>query len=125
MGLILLALIFIPVIEVLRNSVRGTAQSVHLTKAFQAARAAVDAAEACTFVELTDDRLRTAIDSLELPPGVERPRADPVKTLPAGPGGGTAQLDVKVVTVRVPWQKAEGKEERGEVVLHGLVLRSR
>lgn len=125
MGLVLLALIFIPVVEVLRNSVRGTAQSVHLVKAFQAARAAVDAAEAHTFTELTDDRLRTVLGLLELPPGVERPRADPIKVVPAGAGAGTALIDAKVVTVRVGWAKVEGKEERGEVVLHGLVLRSR
>lgn len=125
MGLLLLALIFVPVVEVLRNSVKGTAQSVHLLKAFQAARAAIDAAEAHSFTELDDASLRAALDRLELAPGVERPRADPVKLLPSGAGGGTAQIDVKVVTVRVGWQKTEGKEERGEVVLHGLVLRSR
>lgn len=124
MGLVLLALIFIPVLEVLRTSVKGTSQSVHLVKAFQAARAGVDLAEAHTFTELTDDALKTALDALELPDGVERPRADPVKTLPTVASGG-ATIEVKVVTIRVGWQKSEGKEERGEVILHGLVTRSR
>ena len=124
MGLILIALIFIPVIEVLRNSVKGTGQSVHLVKAFQAARAAVDTAEAFTFIELTDDKLKVAIDALDLPDGVERPRADPIKPVSTATPGG-AQIDVKVVTVHVGWQKVEGKEERGEIILHGLVTRAR
>lgn len=124
MGLVLLALIFIPVVEVLRTSVRGTAQSVHLVKAFQAARSGVDAAEAFTYAELTDQALKTALDALELPDGVERPVADPVKLVPVTNAAGAA-IDVKVVTVRVGWKKAEGKEERGEVVLHGLVTRAR
>ena len=123
MGLVLIALIFVPVMEVLRNSVRGTAQSLHLVKAFQAARAAVDVAEGFTYAELTDDALFTAVSTLDLPPDVERIALDPIKQVPASTA--TAQIDAKVVTVRVAWRRTEGKEERGEVVLHGLVLRAR
>jgi len=125
MGLILLALMFIPVIGVLRSSVKGTAQSLHLVRAFQAARAVVDTAEAFPYAELTDDALKTAVDALDLPDGVEKPRLDPIKTLTGAGSPANAGVDAKVVTVRVGWQKTEGKEERSEVVLHGLVLRAR
>lgn len=126
MACLLLALIFVPVVEVLRGSVRGSAQSVHLVRAFQAARSAIDAAEAMSYAELTDDALSRVPDTLELGEGVEKPRYEPVRQITAGAGTpGAPLVDVKVVTVRVGWQKTEGKAERAEVVLHGCVVRAK
>ena len=125
MGLILIALMIIPVIGVLRSSVKGTAQSIHLTKAFQVARMVVDTAEAFSYTDLTDDALKTAVDALELPDGVEKPQLEKVKTVAADGTPGAPPVDVKVVTVRVGWQKAEGAQDKSEVVLHGLVLNAR
>ena len=121
-ALMLLAFIFVPIFEVLRNSVKGTTQSLHLTRAFQMARTVVDLAESFSYEELSDDGLKRAVARLDVPAGVEPPVLDEIRAYSRN--SGSSWLEAKIVTVRVGWARAEGRE-RGEVVLHALVLRSR
>lgn len=119
LGTLILAMTMLPALGLVRTGVRGTAQTLHLTRALQTARACLDAAAALGHEELTDDTLTAIVDQISIPPGVARPRADPLKivteTLPDG-----TFYRAKLITVRVAWIRTEGSTEPGEVVLHGV-----
>jgi hypothetical protein len=113
MAALLVALLVVPVTQVLHRGVQGAARSVHLRRAFQAARTVVDAVESLPFDQVEDARLASIVAQLELPAGTPRPRLDPlrIEKLPDTPEGG--RLVAKIVTVRVSWRSPGGGEGSG------------
>ena len=121
LGVMLLALILVPVLGVLHRGVKGTAESLQVLRALQAARSALDAAESLGYSRLTDQTLQALIARVDVPGGVSRPRADALEVAQRASGDGT-WYRAKVITVRVSWTRFEGREEHGEVVVRGLAI---
>ena len=119
LGAMFLMMTMLPALGLIRTGVRGTAESLHLTRALQTARTCLDAAAALGHDELTDDTLAAVANQLPVPPGVARPRADPLEIVTEKLPDGTFYR-AKLITVRVAWTRAEGSTEQGEVVLHGV-----
>ena len=115
-----MGMIMVPALDVLRSGVRGTAQSVQLTRAFQVGRAVVDAVHTCSGEQLDDSWLEGIVSGMALPDGVTSLRVDPIRLVTErGPDGW--RYEAKVATVRVGWRKTEGGE-KGEVVLHAMAV---
>ena len=123
LGATLLGVMVVGALGVLRTGVTGTAQSLRLTQALHAARAGLDAAESLGYDELADDVLQPLVARIEVPAGVSSPRVDPIEVVQRRYPDGTFYR-AKVITVRVGWTRAEGRQEHGEVVLRGLSLLS-
>ena len=121
---VILALVLVPMIGVLQFSVKGTTESMHLTRAFQAARSAVDAIESFPFDRLDDAAAKTLVNSLPLPMGVAAPVLGPLEIVTETARNGE-QVSAKIVTVVVAYDKVEGPNPRGEVRLSAMVVRAR
>lgn len=113
-GTVLFAMMVVPAFGVLTSGAKGSAQSLNATRAMQVARTALDAADTIDHDQLTDATLAALVDRIAVPEGVARPQLDPLEAL-ENPRG-------KIITVRVAWRRAEGNQDRGEVVLRGLSL---
>lgn len=121
---LVLSIVFIPVLDVLQFSVKGTRQSLHLSRAFQAARSMTDLIQSFRFEDLDDEALAELAVQVPAPEGANRARFDKVESIRLPLANGQ-RLDSKLVTVRVSWERAEGIERKGEVVLKAVVCRAR
>ena len=121
---LVLALVMLPMIGLLRYSVKGTTESLHLTRAFQMARSAVDAMETFAYEDLDDAKAQALVAQLPVPTGVEAPSLKPLELVEETSKNGE-RVSAKVVAVTVGYDKAEGLGGRGEVVLKALVIRAR
>lgn len=119
LGTMVLALAMMPALGLIRTNVKGTAQSLHLTRALQTARAALDAAQVLGHDELTDAAMAAVVATVPVPEGVQRPRVDPLEVTQERLSDGTF-YSAKVMTVRVKWRSADGSGGEEEVVLRGL-----
>ena len=118
-----LAFIMVPALGVLKNGVTGTGQTLHLSRAMEAARSAVNAAENLGYGDLTDASLADLVAHIAVPPGVAAPRADAIELLQHDYPDGS-RYRAKVITVRVAYLRTEGTDDRGEVVLRGIAMQS-
>ena len=124
LAVVFLSLMVVPSLNVLQTNVKGTAQSLQLTRAFQFARTVVDLSESFDYASLSDEAVKIMVDQLPVPEGLSAPKMDPVESITTPLANG-ARLEAKVVTVHVEYVKSEGSGARGEVTLHGLVARAR
>jgi hypothetical protein len=119
---LILGLTLVSVLGLVQFGVRGTAQALHLSRAFHAARSIVDGVESLEWAHVDDATVRMLASAVEVPDGVAHPRIDTVQTVVSTLADGTS-FEAKIVTVRVGWERTEGNVAQGEVVLRAVVAR--
>jgi type II secretory pathway pseudopilin PulG len=124
MAIVILGMVFVPTLGLVQTGVKGTAESLHLTRAFQAARSAVDAIESFPYEKLDLNAAQALVDLLPVPKGVKRPQLIGLDVVDE-PAKNGERVRAKVVGVRVYWDKVEGKGGTGEVVLRAMVVSAR
>jgi len=123
-AILILALTIVPILDLLQGGVKGTAQSLYLSRAFQAARSVADSIYSCPWSSLDDATVKTLASKIEVPDGCSRPRVDSIQLITSSLPNGSV-LETKVATIRVGWVKTEGKDKTGEVVLTAAVSLAR
>ena len=119
---LILGLTLLPVLGLIQFGVRGTAQALHLSRAFHAARSVVDAVESLEWAQIDDANVQMLLSAVEVPDGISRPHVDAVETIAQALADGSP-FEAKVVTVRVGWERTEGSVAEGEVVMRAVVAR--
>ena len=64
---LILGLTLLPVLGLIQFGVRGTAQALHLSRAFHAARSVVDAVESLEWAQIDDANVQMLLSAVEVP----------------------------------------------------------
>jgi hypothetical protein len=122
---LILALVFVPTLGLVQTGVKGTSESLHLSRAFQAARAAVDAIESFGYEALDQASAQALLDKLPpAPEGVSRPQLVAFEQVDE-PARSGELVRAKIATVKVAWEKVEGKAGKTELTLRAMVVKAR
>lgn len=124
MAALILALVFVPTLGIVQTGVKGTSESLHLSRAFQAGRAAADAVESFAYDDLDEGSARALIDKVPVVDGIARPQLVALDEVVESPRAGEA-VKAKIATIRVVWDKVEGKAGKAEIVLRAMVVSAR